>query len=100
MAETSSQSVVIVNQKGLHARASAKLAKLAGSFSSKITVSHKGTSADANSIMDLLLLVASKGCEIEITAEGTDAAHAVTAIASLVTDGFGEDDHPLAPVTN
>lgn len=97
MAEHSKQSVVIVNQKGLHARASAKLARLACSFGSEITVSHDGASADARSIMDLLLLVASKGCEVEITAKGDDAAAAVTALASLIADGFGEDDHPRAP---
>lgn len=86
--------VTVVNVKGLHARASAALSRLAGEFESKVIVSHKGERADARSIMDLLLLVAARGCEIEIEAEGPDAAQAVTAIASLVADGFGEDHGP------
>jgi len=96
MSETAQQSAVIVNEKGLHARASAKLSRLAGTIQADVTVSHQGASADGCSIMDLLLLVASKGCEVEISASGPDAAQAVTAIASLIADGFGEDDHPRA----
>ncbi|MEO1101059.1 MAG: HPr family phosphocarrier protein [Pseudomonadota bacterium] len=90
MSEQAAQRVVIVNQKGLHARASAKFAKLAAQYESKVSVSHEGVDAAANSIMDLLLLAAHRGCEIELHAEGPDAAQAVTALASLVADGFGE----------
>lgn len=85
-----SQRATIVNRKGLHARASAALSRLAGEFESMITVSHEGESADARSIMDLMMLVAHQGCEVELAAEGPDAAEAVTAIASLIADGFGE----------
>ncbi|MEO0817326.1 MAG: HPr family phosphocarrier protein [Pseudomonadota bacterium] len=91
------QKATIVNVKGLHARASAALSKVAAQFDAKVTVTHRDVSADARSIMDLLLLVASKGCEIEISAEGPEAAEAVTAVASLVADGFGEKDAPIAP---
>ena len=84
------QSVTIVNRKGLHARASAKLSKLASEFRSKVIVRHEGEEADARSIMDLLMLVAAQGCEVELAATGPDAAEAVTAIASLIADGFGE----------
>ena len=84
------QSVTIVNRKGLHARASAKLSKLAAEFDSQVIVSHEGQEADARSIMDLLMLVAAQGCEVELAANGPDAAEAVTAIASLIADGFGE----------
>ncbi|RAN42039.1 hypothetical protein HY26_00330 [Hyphomonas sp. GM-8P] len=84
------QSVTIVNRKGLHARASAKLSKLANEFESRVVVSHEGQEADARSIMDLLMLVAAQGCEVELAAKGPDAAEAVTAIASLIADGFGE----------
>jgi phosphocarrier protein HPr len=84
------QSVTIVNRKGLHARASAKLSKLAAEFDSQVIVSHEGQEADARSIMDLLMLVAAHGCEVELAANGPDAAEAVTAIASLIADGFGE----------
>lgn len=86
------QRVTIVNEKGLHARASAKLAKLAGRYESTITVRHEAESASARSIMDLLMLVAHQGCEIELTAEGVDAAEAVTALGALVAEGFGELD--------
>lgn len=91
------QRVTIVNVKGLHARASAALSRVAGQFDARVTVSHKEVSADARSIMDLLLLVASKGCEIEVSATGPQAEAAVTAVASLVADGFGEQDAPIAP---
>ncbi len=89
------QRVRIVNTKGLHARAAAALSRLASEYEARVTVSHEAASADARSIMDLLLLVGSKDCEIEILAEGPDAEAAVTAIASLVADGFGERDPPV-----
>ncbi|MEM9740541.1 MAG: HPr family phosphocarrier protein [Pseudomonadota bacterium] len=95
--EPALQRVTIVNIRGLHARASAALSKVAAQFDATVTVSHKGVTADARSIMDLLLLVAPKGSEIEISAEGCEAAEAVTAIAVLVADGFGEQDSPIAP---
>ncbi|MCL4163550.1 UNVERIFIED_CONTAM: hypothetical protein GTU68_017649 [Idotea baltica] len=84
------QRAVIVNRKGLHARASARLSKLAAEFDADVLVHHEGESADARSIMDLLMLVAHTGCEVTIEADGSDAAEAVTAIASLIADGFGE----------
>lgn len=84
--------VTIVNRKGLHARASAKVAKLAADYEAKVIVRHEGEAADARSIMDLLMLVAHKGCEIELTGSGPQAQEAVEAIAALVADGFGERD--------
>ncbi|MFN7054470.1 HPr family phosphocarrier protein [Hyphomonas sp.] len=87
-----SAGVTIVNRKGLHARASAKVAKLAGTFDARIIIRHEGEAADARSIMDLLMLVAHTGCEIEIKASGPQAQEAVDAIAALVSDGFGEDN--------
>lgn len=87
---SASQRATIVNRKGLHARASASLSRLAGEFESKISVAHEGETANARSIMDLMMLVAHTGCEVDITAEGPDAAEAVTAIASLIAAGFGE----------
>ena len=82
--------VAIVNRKGLHARASAKLAKLAANYDAKVIVRHEGEAADARSIMDLLMLVAHTGCEIEISANGPQAREAVEAIVGLVSEGFGE----------
>lgn len=84
------QRVRIVNRKGLHARASAKLSQLAAKFEANVTVRHEDQSADARSIMDLLMLVAHMDCEVVLQADGPDAAEAVTAIASLIADGFGE----------
>jgi phosphocarrier protein HPr len=97
MSETqreAAQHVVIVNEKGLHARAAARLSRLASEFDSRVSVAHEGETANANSIMDLLLLAAAIGCEVEIRAHGPDAQRAVTAIASLVADGFGENPTP------
>jgi phosphocarrier protein HPr len=82
----------IVNRKGLHARASAKLAKLAAEYDAQVFVSHESETADARSIMDLLMLVAHTGCVVEIKGRGTQADEAVNAIARLIDDGFGETD--------
>lgn len=87
---SASQRVMIVNRKGLHARASARLSRLAGEFDANVVVHHENQSADARSIMDLLMLVAHMGCEVELTAEGPEAAEAVTALAALIAEGFGE----------
>ena len=86
------RTVMIVNRKGLHARASAKLARLAGDYHARVIIRHEAEAADARSIMDLLMLVAHKGCEIEISGSGPQSQEAVEAIAALVADGFGEDD--------
>jgi len=84
------QTVTIVNKKGLHARASNKFVKLAGTFKSDISVTNAGESAQGNSIMDLLMLAAHKGCQIENSAEGADAEAAIAALGQLVREGFGE----------
>ncbi|MBI1254425.1 MAG: HPr family phosphocarrier protein [Hyphomonas sp.] len=82
----------IVNRKGLHARASAKLAKLAAEYDAQVFVTHESETADARSIMDLLMLVAHAGCIVEIKGRGAQADEAVTAIARLIDEGFGEND--------
>ncbi len=84
------QLATIVNRKGLHARASAKLSKLAATYQASVIVRHDGQEANARSIMDLLMLAAGIGSDVELSATGPDAAQAVTAIASLIADGFGE----------
>ena len=81
----------IVNKRGLHARASAKLVEAAARFKAQIMVSKDGQSVDARSIMGLMMLAASLGCEIEITAEGPDADEALVAILALVEAKFGEE---------
>lgn len=84
------RTVEIINRKGLHARASAKLAELALKLPTIVTVSFEGENADARSIMDLLCLGAAIGSSVEISAEGKDAAKALNQVEALFKDGFGE----------
>lgn len=84
------KSVPIVNRKGLHARASAKLAKLALELPEVVTISFEGESADSRSIMDLLCLGAGLGSEVTLSASGKAAETAVETVAALFEDGFGE----------
>ena len=81
----------ITNKRGLHARASAKLVEAAARFKSHITVSKDGHSADARSIMSLMMLAASMDTEVEICANGDDANEAMTAIMALIAAKFGEE---------
>ena len=83
--------VRIQNKKGLHARASAKVVEAAARFESEITVAKGGEAVNARSIMGLMMLNASLGTEVEITAEGPDAAEALTAIIALADAKFGEE---------
>lgn len=82
--------VTIVNDKGLHARASARFVELSEQFSAAITVSKDDWRVDGRSIMGLLLLAAAKGSEIDISAEGEDATAAIAALSDLVNRGFDE----------
>ena len=81
----------IVNQRGLHARASARFVKLAGTFDALITVAKDDHVVDAQSIMGLMMLAAGPGSTIEIRAEGPDADRAVRELAGLVSRRFDED---------
>ena len=81
----------IVNEKGLHARAAARLVEVAEGFDALAEVCHSGQSAGADSIMGLLMLAASKGTTIELQASGPDAAALAEAVSALVADRFGED---------
>ncbi|HWF78340.1 MAG TPA: HPr family phosphocarrier protein [Caulobacteraceae bacterium] len=84
-------SVEITNERGLHARASAKFVKLAATFDAEVTVSKDGATVDARSIMGLMMLAAGPGSEIIIRAEGAEADAAVEALTELVTNRFEED---------
>ncbi|MGD0143765.1 MAG: HPr family phosphocarrier protein [Rhizomicrobium sp.] len=83
--------VRIINKKGLHARASAKLVEAAARFQCQILVVKDGQKVDARSIMGLMMLAASMGSEVEIEADGIDADEAMVAILALVEAKFGED---------
>ena len=83
----------IVNVRGLHARASRKLAELALSYDdTKIVVRRDGEEADARSLMDLMMLGAGLGSEIEVEADGATAAGALDAIEALVAAKFHEGE--------
>ena len=82
--------VTISNKLGLHARASAKLTKLAGGFKSEIHLSRNGRRINAKSIMGVMMLAAGLGSEVEIEAEGDDQNAALDALIALFNDKFGE----------
>ncbi|MFA8386565.1 MAG: HPr family phosphocarrier protein [Pelagibaca sp.] len=90
MSATAQRVLKIVNEKGLHARASAKLVEVVEGFDATAEVSKDGMSASGDSIMGLLMLAASKGTSIEVVTSGPDAEALVTAIETLVADRFGE----------
>jgi len=81
---------LISNRLGLHARASAKLTKLAGSFKSEVYLSRNGRRVNAKSIMGVMMLAAGKGSEVEVEAEGPDEVEAMAALVELIDGKFGE----------
>lgn len=94
-AATSSEPLVrefqIINQRGLHARASAKFVQVASGFDAAIDVEKDGVKVGGTSIMGLMMLAASPGCVISVSAHGPDAAEAIDALEQLVATRFGED---------
>ncbi len=92
MSKPVARRVEIVNRKGLHARASAKLAGLATTLPCDVTVSLEGESANAKSIMDLLCLAAHQGSFVTLSATGSQAEACLDALTAMITDGFGELD--------
>lgn len=84
--------LTIVNRRGLHARASAKLVKLVEGFQADVVVTKDGQSVGGTSIMGLMMLAASPGCCIHVSATGAEAEPALVAITELVESGFGETD--------
>ena len=91
MSEPVTRTLTIVNEKGLHARASAKLVELVEDYDAEAVVSKDGVAASADSIMGLLMLVAAKGSTITVTTTGTLAEDLANEIEALVADRFGED---------
>lgn len=81
----------IVNKRGLHARASARFVQLAESFDAEISVTKDGVSVGGTSIMGLMMLAASPGCCISVSASGPDAAKALDALDGLIANRFGEE---------
>jgi phosphocarrier protein len=84
--------ITISNKLGLHARASAKLTKLAGSFKSEIHLSRNGRRVNAKSIMGVMMLAAGLGAEVELETSGEDEQAAMDALRALIEDKFGEGE--------
>lgn len=80
----------IVNEKGLHARASAKFVEVVERFDASAEVEKDGMSVSGDSIMGLLMLAASRGTEIQVCTSGTEASDLMDALEKLVSDRFGE----------
>ena len=88
---TATASVDIVNERGLHARASARFVKLAGTFDAEVRVTKDDQTVDAQSIMGLMMLAAGPGSTIEISADGRQAEEALQALTRLVSSRFEEE---------
>ena len=86
-----SQTVTVVNQLGMHARAAAKFVHLATRYESRVKVARDAREIDGKSIMGILLLAAARGSTITISADGRDERGAVDALVALVQSGFGDD---------
>jgi phosphocarrier protein HPr len=84
------QDVEIVNKLGLHARASAKLTQLAGSFPCEVWMEKGGRRINAKSIMGVMMLAAGKGSTVTVDCEGDGADAAIAALTALITNRFGE----------
>lgn len=81
----------IINQRGLHARASAKFVQVAGSFQASVDVEKDGVKVGGTSIMGLMMLAASPGCSIRVIASGPEARQALAALEELIAARFGEE---------
>lgn len=82
--------LTVSNKLGLHARASAKLTKLAGTFRSEVFLTRNDRRINAKSIMGVMMLAAGIGSVVELEVAGTDEAAATEALVALFTDKFGE----------
>ena len=86
-----SRTLPIINQRGLHARASAKFVKLVETFDAVVFVSKGNETVGGTSIMGLMMLAASKGCSIEVSASGAQATDVLDALEKLLSERFGEE---------
>lgn len=90
MSEQASARFTIINDLGLHARAATKLVQLASKFPCDVQLSYQGQTANAKSVMGVLLLCGSKGTVVEVSANGSKAEECVQAIGELIASRFGE----------
>ncbi|MFV0293421.1 MAG: HPr family phosphocarrier protein [Paracoccus sp. (in: a-proteobacteria)] len=91
MTDSISRVLPIINEKGLHARASAKFVETVERFNAEASVSRDGMTVSGDSIMGLLMLAASRGCEISVSTSGAEALELADALSQLVEQRFGED---------
>ncbi|NHF71586.1 HPr family phosphocarrier protein [Paracoccus xiamenensis] len=91
MTDGTSRVLPIVNEKGLHARASAKFVETVERFDAEARVTRDGMTVSGDSIMGLLMLAAGRGCEIALQTSGPQAAELADALTDLVAQRFGED---------
>lgn len=89
---TSARTVTLCNQRGLHARASARFVSEAAKFDAQVQVACDGEAVQADSALELMMFAAGPGTDITISASGPDAEKAVDALADLVKRGFDEAD--------
>lgn len=88
---TFTRELLIINKRGLHARASAKFVQTVQGFDAEVSVSKDGTTVGGTSIMGLMMLAASPGCSILVATSGNEAEAAINALEALVNDRFGEE---------
>ena len=88
MAEPISRDLLIINKRGLHARASAKFVQTVSGFDATVSVSKDGTTVGGTSIMGLMMLAASPGCSISVSASGNQAQDVMEALAALVVEAL------------
>ncbi|WP_027488239.1 HPr family phosphocarrier protein [Allorhizobium undicola] len=86
-----SRELLIINKRGLHARASAKFVQTVQTFNADVSVSKDGMTVGGTSIMGLMMLAASPGCTIVVSTSGEEAEKAIDALEALVADKFGEE---------
>ena len=86
-----SRELLIINKRGLHARASAKFVQTVSGYDAEVKVSKDGTTVGGTSLMGLMMLAASPGCSIMVTASGNQAAEILDALEHLINDRFGEE---------
>ena len=88
---TVSKELLIINKRGLHARASAKFVQTVDGYDAEVTVSKDGMTVGGTSIMGLMMLAASPGCCVHVSATGNQAAEVLDALERLIGDRFGEE---------
>lgn len=84
--------ITIINKLGLHARATAKLVATASEFESSVRINGKGRDVDAKNIMQVMMLAASQGTDVELITDGPDEEAAIEALTALINDYFGEGE--------